>query len=431
MSLNRQVEIRLIDILAYIIRKAVIIIIGALAGIVVFFGAHVLLNNTVEKNAEFQLNLERYNNSLDSKRIELDYLQKTYSSKKEKYESSEMLSLVNGGSIYKSSISFFIMPMENETAKNNTLTKKSEMYLIIAPFLVSDGWDEQEMDGSTLFYKENMIISFSDGFFDLKSFSNTIQDSESKIRDQFSIIISRVKDLRYYLVSKTENPVEEYSGTEIIEIVRSQKKELTDLESEIEKSENELRELEKNYPSKTRPLFASISGFLIGGILTTGILILHFLSSLLVSSSFCFERSTDFYFLGSCFEGKPIFAKIARLIIGEREPDNKINEREQILNNIKSSLSDLDKGKKIVVLSSYNKKIESCSETVCSIVSECGYEPVLVANSLKNPKMMKDIQEADAVILVEKQWGSRWAFVLSTIDSVERLERRIIGFVLF
>ena len=174
-----------------------------------------------------------------------------------------------------------------------------------------------------------------------------------------------------------------------------------------------------------------VKGLFAGGLVSLVFVLISFISSNPITLSYDAEKRIGAPFIGAIFKRNCIFDNVARCIIGERKIKNDKASCDMIYNFLKSSAFGIGNGSSIAIVCSMNDKyISKTYEVICSIIKGCGYSTVLVSEASQNPDAVVDIQESDAVILLERQWKSKWVQIDSNTKLIDCLNKQIIGFIL-
>ena len=65
-----------------------------------------------------------------------------------------------------------------------------------------------------------------------------------------------------------------------------------------------------------------------------------------------------------------------------------------------------------------------------TVLKEYGYEVSFIDKSTENPKTILEVENSDAVILLEEQLVSKTQLVKSNISISEKAGKKVLGFIL-
>ena len=132
------------------------------------------------------------------------------------------------------------------------------------------------------------------------------------------------------------------------------------------------------------------------------------------------------------FISNDFFSRLARRIIGERAFKTN-DDAELFFKSIVQSnrFCDSNEIKDISVISSVSAKlVGDTGIKISKILNECGFNAVILTDSVNNPETAKAIDNADGVIILERQWKSRTQIVRSSIKNSNDYGKKVLGFFL-
>lgn len=159
-------------------------------------------------------------------------------------------------------------------------------------------------------------------------------------------------------------------------------------------------------------------------------LIVKFVCTAPVSSSFEMADKSLFTYLGSYYRKRSWNEKVVDRLLNERV----FNSKEDALEFIKvNAATVLKPGAKVLVASSFYKDSDKGKEEVSAVISalhDAGFEATFEGNTLISTTFVNKLKENDTVILLEKNWKTRWQNIDTELDVINRLGKNVSGFVL-
>lgn len=204
---------------------------------------------------------------------------------------------------------------------------------------------------------------------------------------------------------------------------------------EISKLENSIRTKQdeiNNLAAPADPGFSvkyAVVGFLAGGFVAVTVLLTVMIGANYVTSSSDAEKRLKAPVIGALYADKSFFDFAARRIIKERNWKNSEDAAKWMKMNLNSSV--LPDGARVCLLYSGNDgKAVSALEQASSVMSGCGYKVSVVADAFKNPDANSAIENCDAVVVLERQFKSKWSCVNAVVNTAERYGKKVCGIIL-
>lgn len=433
MKHEKTVVIYYLDLLAYLIKHFALIVVVCFIGMIISIGLHYRSENTSESIEKYNRSVSEYATNLSSLNVQKTNLTNRKNIlEKQKSEDPAVL-MSDGRSIYEKTI--FISVALNDHSSNSsvniektydTITSTLKAYLnsidiagiinsSISNTCLQSIW---ELDGGEGLYT---IKIYTDDQLVPESIAEYFMGSIS------SFIDSR-DEMRLVNISMQSNL---YSGPRFIKAVEKYDDEIIELNSKIKEKSDEILSLEKTPVTRYHFIRYSLIGFIIGGFFSILLLVSFLVLRNPITSSFKAERIIEKPFLGFVFKNDGIFDKMSRKMIGERQFKD-INEAENYLrNSINNNFSMIPKDSAVVILSTAKEKLVlEPGERLCALLKESGFNVEFLPDSADNPDVLCDLKKADAVLLLEKQWTSKWTLIEYNYNLSERFEKPVIGFVL-
>ena len=202
-------------------------------------------------------------------------------------------------------------------------------------------------------------------------------------------------------------------------------KSVKDLEKEVEELENQAKATKPSYSIAKY----AIIGFLAGGFVSLIYIVFAFVVSEPVSRSEDSKIRLKAPLLGAVFSENGCFEKLSRKAMGEVCWKDKATALMWFEENLDSTVFP-DKAKIAVLYSGCNAKALETAKEVLAVLKKKGYEASFTENASLNPETNSKVQNADAVLLFEKQWTSKWKDVCACEEIAQRFDKKVAGFVL-
>ena len=173
----------------------------------------------------------------------------------------------------------------------------------------------------------------------------------------------------------------------------------------------------------------AVVGFLAGGFVSVTVLLTVMIGANYVTGSFDAEKRLKAPVLGALYVDRGLFDIAARRIMKERNWKNPEDAVKWMKMNLDSSV--IPEGSKVCLLYSGNDgKAVSALEQASSIMSDCGYKVSALADAFKNPDANSVIENCDAVVVLERQFKSKWSSVNAVVNTAERYGKKVCGIIL-
>ena len=428
MRQDDEIVISIIDVFAYLVKKFIIIAVCSFIALALGIGIHYLSANSESSLKKYTKNYSDYEARLSGVSFQLNTMINSRSIlEKQKLEDPSIL-FNDGRQITKTTILLslrYVSDDKNSTNAVNSMTSAIKTFIstIDLASLINSSIDNE-------YLRPLVDFSGTDGFYSIAVYTDNsvVPDSlPSEIMKSLESFISNRVDFELVEISSTSGL---YNGSYFSLMVEEYTNQISTLSDDIILKTEEMEQLEHNPPSRFHFLRFGVLGFLIGGVISVLALVISFIVRDPLTVSFEVENIIKLPFLGAFFSGNGPFDKLARRIIKERRFDND----EMAIKFFQNSINVLsnERLKNIVVISSLTGKggVEKASSTVCNKLSVFGCDAVFVANALNNPETVSHLNDADAVIFVEKQWKSSWKIVNAQKALAARFNKPVIGFVL-
>ncbi len=425
---NSYSVISIVDLFAYCIKKFWVLFFGAIIGLVLLLSYHVYDANTEKKLEAYDKEVVRYNEKLLAEEQSLGILSDDLQFIDKLYAQNP---LFGSGDVYSAKVLFSV-----DSQKEVRITESGVIVTEIG-LRIQKVWDVLDVSsivGSEIepdILKTSFFFSSSGLMFEITIYAGTEESANvyaNKMLDYFCEFIEGNDGDSLSFKSIT---VSKASKEDISNRIRKTVSDRTSLLSRIEALEEEIESVQKMKPSKYHFVRYAASGFLLGGILTLLFELISFIAKNPLASSFNSERNLSIPFLGALFISNDFFSRLARRIIGERV--FKTDDAELFFKSIVQSnrFCDSNEIKDISVISSVSAKlVGDTGIKISKILNECGYNAVILTDSVNNPETAKAIDNADGVIILERQWKSRTQIVRSSIKNSNDYGKKVLGFFL-
>lgn len=233
------------------------------------------------------------------------------------------------------------------------------------------------------------------------------------------------KDLKSFIDNKISTIQDAGMLASYVTLNNSVIGEISNLEISIRTKQDEINNL-------AAPGFSvkyAVVGFLAGGFVAVTVLLTVMIGANYVTSSSDAEKRLKAPVIGALYADKSIFDVAARRIIKERNWKNSEDAAKWMKMNLNSSV--LPDGARVCLLYSGNDgKAVSALEQASSVMSGCGYKVSVVADAFKNPDANSAIENCDAVVVLERQFKSKWSCVNAVVNTAERYGKKVCGIIL-
>lgn len=202
------------------------------------------------------------------------------------------------------------------------------------------------------------------------------------------------------------------------------------LTEQMKKLKDDIKAKKSEAPSspKKQIIKTAIIGAIVAVFLACFWFLIAFIGSSAVYSSFEFADCTRFTYLGSFFRKRAWGDRIADKILNERIFASQEDAAAFITSNAGTVLK---AGEKVLVASTMFKTADSEEVAyVLAALKNAGYQPVFAGDTVTSSTFIANLKETDSVILLEKRWKSRWQNIETELGVINRLEKKVSGFIL-
>ena len=427
---NNPVVIFVSDVFAFVIRKALLVLVICIIGAFLSVGVHYVLANSEKAQEKYNLELEEYTSNLEETKNKLEVSDSTRRNLVASMEEDPAVAFYKGGKVFESKSSFVISSDDESLISDNggilyPNQEKLEAYFLSLDLsgLLGVSVKKTYLDSLILFSAQKnhiVVTAYSDSLETASSWCNIVFEKLEKYADEQGWTLS----------NKSIN-TEPYFGDYIVKIIDDYNQLLAKQEKESIQLGKTLRDMEAKRPSPLHILRFFVLGFVLFGFVSLFIIIVIFVKKYPISKSFVADKMIGAPFLGALFAANHFFDKLARGIISERKFASESEAIEYIKGNIRTTSLKDDSVKNVVILCSCKSKdVEKQAKTLESILAEFGCKATLVTDVSVNPESADVVSSTDAVILLERQWVSQWKLVGVSMDLAERFDKPVVGFVL-
>lgn len=171
-------------------------------------------------------------------------------------------------------------------------------------------------------------------------------------------------------------------------------------------------------------------GAILGAFLVCLYLLIKFIGTTPVTSSFEFANRTGVTYIGGLSKKRHWNERTADKLLNERVFASETDASAFITENAKTFVKS---GEKILVASSFYGASERESADVSVVMNAlkaAGCTPEFAGNALTSPEFIAKLGNTDSVIILEKRWNSRWQNIDTELETIMRLKKSLMGFVL-
>lgn len=426
-DIHKEVSIR--DIFAYCFRVCLIIALGAIIGAALFLGYRIYYTHTEDGVREYKAEVEEYEIAFSSLKNNLANLELSASFMANEISRNPLFDIY-GKDLFSTVITFSVKA-------NDDMYKLADGSVVsVFQTKVLSFWNTIKFKD---FYKDDIKEEYIMQFMQLTgnhpSYYITVYGFD---RDETQVIakelFERVEEYVYsetgVNITNSKTVTEVYTGDLFLKEASAKKDDYSNTLSEISKIQLTIQDMEKKTPSHHYGRYLAF-GFIIGFLFVTLSAVFILWGRNPVTSSYDAEDRIGVMFLGALFLDKTIFDKLSRLVLGERFYRKNSNAQSFIFNQFKSRLEESEKGKAVAFLCSCNsKKATKAADEIIKLINPLGYNVFFVSDATSNPDAITAINSCDYIVLLEKQWKSRWVYVSSSVMHVERLGKKIEGIIL-
>lgn len=214
-----------------------------------------------------------------------------------------------------------------------------------------------------------------------------------------------------------------------VDMSNSLKNDIPKLETSLKTKQDELKALVYPTPARAFSVKYAVIGFLAGGFISVVVLLVVMIGANYVTSSSDAEERLKAPLIGALYADNAFLDVVARSMMRERTWKNDEDGIKWFKQNLNSSV--LPDGAKVCLLySGSDKKAVSVLNQASSILSEKGYKVSSVSDAFKNPDSNAAIENCDAVILLERQFKSKWSCVNAVVNTVARYGKKVCALIL-
>ena len=432
MKHEKTVVIYYLDLFAYLVKHFLFIVIVCIIGMMISLGLHYYSENSPANTEKYNRSVNEYETTLNS----LNTQRSNFVNRKTILETQKnedpLVLMSDGRSITENAI---ILSIANND-KSSSVSDIDRTYYTITSTIKAfiNTVDIAALINSSISNSYlNSVVDFSgsEGLYTIRVYTDNqiipVSFAEHVEKDIVAFIDSR-EDMRLVdIVMKSSM----YSGTRFIDAVEQYDNEIIELNSKIKEKTEEILSLEKSPVTRYHFVRYLAIGFLIGGFFSVLVLVISLILKNPIASSFKAERILEKPFLGSFFKDGGIFDVLSRAMIGERRFKNSDEEESYTRNSINNSFAMIPKKSKVAILSTSKEKlVHKPAEKLSSLLKESGYNTEFISGSADNPDILCVLKTADVVLILEKQWSSKWTLIEYNYNLSERFEKPVVGFVL-
>ena len=282
------------------------------------------------------------------------------------------------------------------------------------------------------YYTKSSKVDFS---AQVKAYNEKIEALKDDCAD-IEIELAEKKDFKAIIDRNISNlnasDVNEHTANSLsiyANMSNSLKNDITRLESSLKAKQEELKNLTYPTPASTFSAKYAVIGFLAGGFISVVVLLVVMIGANYVTSSSDAEERLKAPLIGALYADKTFLDGVARSMMRERTWKNDEDGIKWFKQNLNSSV--LPDGAKVCLLySGSDKKAVSVLSQASSILSEKGYKVSSVSDAFKNPDSNAAIENCDTVILLERQFKSKWSCVNAVVNTVARYGKKVCALIL-
>lgn len=444
-------EIDLKKLFFYIMRKWRIIILFALVGLILLGGFKFTKAFLTQRDQAYVVKVQgQYDKDLkEYKTLKAGYERtiKTLTSNiefEEQYESNSVLFNIDSNNKWVASADVFIKMKESDNSTLITVDPADSIVKAYKSVIDNGSFLEhisKKMEIDIPFIRELIGVE-KDNEGNMLSISITYKDEEGA-KEIINTILETL-DSSYTQVS---DGLGEHSiiimnrniGMEIDqELAASQKKKVEDLEvmrKKLDEVQNALDELQKPQEPSTLSMKGSIKigikfciiGAIIGGFVTIFIYCIIYVINSKLHATEELKNRFNLKILGAFTQErkKRLFSQVDKLI--DKLERIECNSKESVYQRIVANISNYTKnGQTILVTGTGNQEeIRSVVDNLRQMIPELEF--ITGMNMNKNSETLTKILKVDGVILLEQVGTSRYSDILEEIETINSLNKKIIG----
>ena len=428
-------EINLIDVFAYWVKEFGIICICAFVGVALGFGINYIKIHSTKNIEKYQRELARYEQTMNALESELSSLE-TLKTQQIARNSEDPVMDIAGKTVFTTTISFRVASEDGQiyTDKNgvviNVYAEKVLAYwksINLTEAFGSNYKDEYIRQIVSLAVLSSSSSSFSE-FLELKVRRDSYQSAEETAEKAVSLITKFCMTLDGVVVSDITKVTEEDKSSYIQNLVYDKQKAIYDYEEQIAELEDKIASEKKNEPHLGGFSKSILIGFFVAVFLITGILFCSLVVSDKVTNSSDATKRLGVPLLGALYSDNGFFDKLARVFMHERRWANEKDAIRWFAENLNETVL-ASKSRVALLYSGADKKAGMTLVLTKEMLEKKGYTVHVVDHSFQNPDLNGVVQSADSVILLEKQFVSKWADVWAEVETVKRFNKKLAGIV--
>lgn len=423
--------IDLSDIIAFALKKFLLIVIFCVICMALSIGVHFISANSEGSIEKYNTELEEYESALNNAENMLDVLESRKSGIIQSREEDPVSELYNSKSVYVSKITFKISSEDDMViSESGTLIYPNQDSLL-------GFFNSLNLSGvlgcniKNDYLRNLVLVSAQANYIEIMVYNQDQDVSRNwagKIYDELYSFATVDYD---WTVSGKADSTESYYGQYVVSIVEKYNSSLVELEELITKQTKEIKALKSQRPGRLHLVRFAAIGFVAGGFLCLAVLVLIYVKRNPVTKTFSAEKKIGKPFLGALFADNDLFDKVARSVIGERKYQSENEAIEYLRSSIRNNTASLQGNGVVSILCSCSGKlVEKQVSAVESALKEAGFTAAVVTDAPTNPESSDIIKGSDAVVILERQWMSQWKLVFVDLELAERCEKPVIGFVL-
>ena len=424
------IVISLLDVFAFFVKMFLFILIFCIVFAGISIGFHYFTAQTEKAYEKYDEELADYNAVFQSAKDSLELMNSKKQAIIESINEDPVFDLYSAQSVYVCDIDFFIRAENDTVISESGVTLYPNQEKLLGVFESLDLASVVGSDYKNDYLKQLVIISAQRNHFKIKVYGASIDIVNSWAKSIFDVL-SKFAEGEHWTIDGITSFAETYYGRYIFDIVEGKNSSLSALVNDIIKQSKTIEDLKAEKPHLFHFLKFFVIGFVIGGFISVLILFIIFVMRDPVTKSFTAQKKIEKPFLGALFVDNSFFDKLARCIIGERKYASQSESLTVIGNSVKQSgLGDKKVSKIALVSSVKGKQVENQIKVLESLFSDLGYKVTTVLDVTINSNSPGFISDSDAVVIVERQWFSKWKHISVSMEMAERFNKEIIGFVL-
>lgn len=425
-EIHKEVSIR--DIFAYCFRVCLFIALGALIGAALFLGYRIYDSHTENGIREYRAEVDEYEINLSNLKRNLSSLELSASLMADEISNNPLFDIYEKD-LFSTVVSF-------------SVDADGDMYKMADGTIVSVFQTKMLSFWNTIQFKEfyphdineEYIMQFlqltgDHPFYSIAVYGFDNDETQTIARELYNRVEEYVNSVAGVQITNSKTVTDVYKGDKFLLMAAEKKENYSETLSEISQAQMEIQQMEKKTPSHHYGRFL-VLGFIVGFLFTALLSVFILWSRNPVTSSFDAEGRLGVMFIGALFVDCSFFDKLARRVLGERFY-SKNDAHSYIINQFQSESGNPMKGNEIALICSCNsKKAAKAADEIKNLLNPLGFNVSYISDATSNPDAINSINSCDYIVLLEKQWESRWVKVASSVTRIERLGKKIAGFIL-